>query len=74
MKDIILSGVTYSGVEQVHFQTPSGNRATFVDADTKKEKTMKCSVSWVRTERKQAAIALSELPIPTVTVSTILEV
>lgn len=32
-KDIVLSGSTYTGVEQIHFQTPSGGKATFVDAE-----------------------------------------
>lgn len=73
MKDIILSGVTYSGVEQVHFQTPSGNKATFVDADTKKEKSMKCSVSCA-VPKKSSIAALLNQPVPTTTISVILEV
>ena len=34
MKDIVISGSTYPGVEQILFDTPSGKRATFVDCDT----------------------------------------
>ena len=45
MKDIIISGATYVGVEQVHFQKSGGGTATFVDADTKGVHEMTASIS-----------------------------
>ena len=72
MKDIILSGVTYSGVEQVHFNTPSGDRATFVDADTKKEKMMTCSIS-CRSVKNFNLVAVVPQAIPTTSISFNLE-
>ena len=35
MKDLIISGSTYKGVEQLLFKTANGGTARFVDADVK---------------------------------------
>lgn len=44
MKDIIISGSTYKGVEQILFKTASGGTATFFDADIKSRGETACKL------------------------------
>lgn len=42
MKDLVISGSTYKGVEQLFFKTASGGTARFVDADMKTRGEVSC--------------------------------
>lgn len=44
MKDLIISGSTYKGVEQLFFKTASGGTARFVDADMKTRGEISCGM------------------------------
>lgn len=44
MKDLVISGSTYKGVEQLLFKTASGGTARFVDADMKTRGEISCGM------------------------------
>lgn len=44
-KDIVISGSTFLGVEQIKIQTPNGGEVAFVDADTKNPQAIICGFS-----------------------------
>ena len=44
MKDLVISGSTYKGVEQLFFKTASGGTARFVDADMKTRGEVSCGL------------------------------
>lgn len=45
MKDIIISGSTYNGVEQIFFKKAGGGTARFVDADVKSRGETACTLT-----------------------------
>ena len=42
MKNLVISGSIYNGVEQLHFKTAEGGMAVFVDADTRSGREISC--------------------------------
>ena len=61
MKDIVISGVTYTGVQQIYFSKKGGGKAVYIDADTRTDNIPTCNLTFDGGKMFQLKALLGEI-------------
>lgn len=61
MKDIVISGITYTGVQQIYFNKKGGGKAVYIDADTRTDNIPTCNLTFDGGKMIQLKALLGEI-------------